>query len=157
MNQFTLALFIDYMYNRFILTFVLCLLGALSKDLYDTIKNLNKINISRILVSSLFGSITMSALLDVVNWKFSIHVLVCFFTGMWAFKLLEFAMNWNIVKAFLKALFKQSKGVISKTITETISDIEESNKDDDEKSTDKEAKTDNEEEEKEDDDKNNTS
>jgi hypothetical protein len=125
MHEFTLALLIDYLYNKFLMAFVISLLGAFTRDVMDTYKNLSKINISKVVCSSIFSSVILSAIIDIVNWNFSVHVVVCFFTGLWSHKLLEFVMDWNIVKTFLVNILKNTKGTVAQSISETIKEVDD--------------------------------
>lgn len=137
MNKFTIALLIDYLYNRYFMIFFICLIGSLIHDLSDTIRNLSQINYRRALASSIFSAIVLSAIIDTVNWNFSVCVLVCFLTGMWSFKLLELAMNWKAVKTLLINILKNSKNIIGEAVVDTAKDLEE-----DDNSPDKKSKTD---------------
>lgn len=124
MQYISYAALLDYILNRFLVVFAIVFLGSLVKDLYDTFVNLSPISIKRILVSSLFGAIVLCAVVEYFK-KISISafVLVCFLSGVWSFKILEYMMNWKFVRTLLKNIFKGTKTVIGEAVSETLEDL----------------------------------
>lgn len=124
MSNLTIELFIDYMYNRFLIIFFICLAGSLVHDVCGTIKNLSKIEYMKDIISALFSAIVLSTIIDIVNWNFSLCVLVCFLTGIYSFKLLELALNWKVMKSIVLNILKQSKGIVGEAIVKTSEELE---------------------------------
>ena len=124
MQYISYAALLDYILNRFLVVFAIVFLGSLVKDLYDTFVNLTPISIKRILVSSLFGAVVLCAVVEYFK-KISISafVLVCFLSGVWSFKILEYMMNWKFVRILLKNIFKGTKTVLGEAVSETLEDL----------------------------------
>lgn len=123
-GDLTLALLLDYILNRFLLIFLITLLGSFTHDLYDTYKNLTPISIKRIFISGIFSSMILCAAYEYIKPGFALTILVCFCVGAWSFKLFEALMTWSIVESFLKHLLKKSKTIIGETISETIEELD---------------------------------
>lgn len=123
MQYISYAALLDYILNRFLVVFAIVFFGSLVKDIYDTFINLSPISIKRILISSLFGTVVLCAVVE--NFKFSISafVLVCFLSGVWSFKILEYMMSWKFVKVLVKNIFKNTKTVIGDAVSETLEDL----------------------------------
>lgn len=107
---------LDYL---FIIVF--CLIGAIVKDTYDTIIEKNpKVDITRILISTLVSSIILFSLSDyllqIMNWK--VFVLPCFIGGMIGFELLG---KINKLSFWLK-VYKKKKDMIDKIISQGMED-----------------------------------
>lgn len=102
---------LDYL---FILVF--CLIGAIVKDNYNTfIDKDTKVNVTRILISTLVSSILLFSLsdfiLDKLTWK--LFILPCFAGGMIGFELMG-----RITKLSFWIDIISKKGVIDKVLEE---------------------------------------
>lgn len=127
-----LQLLVEYFFNQFLFVFIVCLLGSFVRDCTDTIKNLSSINLKKVFISTLFCSIGLTALFDYISFKFSLTILICFFSGMWSYKLLEAATNWFVVKTFLKHFLGRVKSDVGNAVSDTLNEID-SNKDKEDK------------------------
>ena len=123
MQYISYAALLDYILNRFLVVFVIVFFGSLVKDIYDTFINLSPISIKRILISSLFGTVVLCAVVESFKLSISAFVLVCFLSGVWSFKILEYMMNWKFVKVLVKNIFKSTKTVIGDAVSETLEDL----------------------------------
>lgn len=123
MQYISYAALLDYILNRFLVVFVIVFFGSLVKDIYDTFINLSPISIKRILISSLFGTVVLCAVVESFKLSISAFVLVCFLSGVWSFKILEYMMNWKFVKVLIKNIFKSTKTVIGDAVSETLEDL----------------------------------
>lgn len=123
MQYISYAVLLDYILNRFLVVFAIVFFGSLVKDIYDTFINLSPISIKRILISSLFGTVVLCAVVESVKLSISAFVLVCFLSGVWSFKILEYMMSWKFVKVLIKNIFKSTKTVIGDAVSETLEDL----------------------------------
>lgn len=123
MQYISYAALLDYILNRFLVVFAIVFFGSLVKDVYDTFINLSPISIKRILISSLFGTVVLCAVVESVKLSISAFVLVCFLSGVWSFKILEYMMSWKFVKVLIKNIFKSTKTVIGDAVSETLEDL----------------------------------
>jgi hypothetical protein len=118
-----MAVLLDYVLNRFLIVFMLCILGSLTRDVYDTILHLTPISIKQILISSISSTVVLCAVFEYVAFNIATCVLVCFCAGIWSFKFLEILMNWEYVKTFLSHILKNTKTVVGTSLSETIEEI----------------------------------
>lgn len=119
---------ISYISN-FVTIFFVCLMGSFTRDIFDTIMKLNKINIKKIVISAIFSTIVLMAVFEYWSVEsLGLIVFLCFFSGLWSFKLLKLALDQKVVGTILKNVFKNSKDALSKTLTETINDVENNEK-----------------------------
>ena len=125
MQEYSILILAQWLYDKYLMVFILCFLGNYLKDSLDTIKSLSKINIRKILVSTIFCSIIDTAILDNFSVSFSVYVLICFFTGMWSYKIMEYATNWKFILRFLKYLVKSFTGAVGKSLSETLDDLDD--------------------------------
>lgn len=114
MDSISITLLLDYIYNKYLVTFVLCLMGSFVKELGVVSKNSTKINISRTFVSGLFPSLIICAITDHVEMTFSVYVVVCALCGMWGSYLVQLFLNVNFIKKLLSIVLKNITGPLSK-------------------------------------------
>ena len=136
---------LDYILNRFLVVFIICFIGSFVKDLYDTYLNLSPIYIKRITISSMFAAVVLCAGFEYYGVNIALFVLICFFSGIWSFKVLEVMMNWEMVKVLLKHLFKNTKTIIGNAVSETMEELDKNSSEEN-----KELDTNNKEEDKKD-------
>lgn len=115
---------LDYILNRFLVVFAICFIGSLVKDIYDTYINFSPISIKRITISSMFAAVVLCAGFEYFEVSIALFVLICFFSGIWSFKILEAMMNWEVVKILLKHIFKNTKTIIGNAVSETMEDLD---------------------------------
>lgn len=121
MNTLTLSVLLEYIYDKFLVTFILCLIGASAREIMNTVK-LHKIHIERMMISVIISSAIMCAILDYIELHFSIYVFVCIFTGLWSKAVLELLMNSKFVLRILSSITGTMKDPISKATTEIMSE-----------------------------------
>lgn len=127
MNTLTLSVLLEYLYEKFLVTFILCLIGASAREMMATVR-LHKIHIERMMISVVVSSATMCAILDYIELHFSIYVFVCIVIGLWSKSVLNLLMNSKFVLRILSSVTGSMKDPISKAATEIMT--EELEKDD---------------------------
>jgi hypothetical protein len=127
MHSIDLTELLNYL-MMYLIIFFICLIGSLVRDIFDSITNLNHINIKKILISVVFTSVILEAVLKYLNLSIELYVCVCFFSGMWSFKILELAMDITVVKMLLKNILKNSKNTIGESIADTIEELSDEKK-----------------------------
>lgn len=120
---------LNYLYNDFTVSFVICLSGAIIKDLIDTYKNNTKINIKQIILATIFTTILLCAIKVYIDINFNIYILICIVSGMWGDEILRLFTNSTIVVLILKKVLKLISNPISDLISDTIDDIEKKEED----------------------------
>lgn len=128
MDNITLALLLDYLYNQFAVTFIFSLVGASMREVFVTNKNRkNHIKISKLLLSAIFSTITICAIGDVYKFCFSVYVLISVVIGLWSEQIISFITNKRFMSSFTANFLKKLGGNVSQAIIETI-DSEAKNK-----------------------------
>lgn len=127
LDQIEFALFLDYIYNRFAATFVLCIVGAAIKNITINAKHNEKISIGEIIISSIFSTALMCAIRDYIGMPFSVYVVASMIAGMWGAKFIALASDNVFMKKAAKTILKS----VSNPVTNAVSNaLDEENKDD---------------------------
>ena len=117
------AILLSYMAN-FSLTFVIAIVGAFTKEVYNYKKNTIKISLLRVLASALICSVVMTAVVEyILDIPFGVFVLISFFFGMWAFSIIEMIMNAKYSAIVIKDILKELKNPLLKGTANAIEDI----------------------------------
>lgn len=133
MDLISFTVLLEYLYKKFIVTFILCLIGSFLRESLGGSTKITQISPTRITSSAVFGSIIMCALLEYIKVPFSIYACITIVVGIWSPQLLQLVMDANIMKKFTKNLLKQVKDPIAKAIVSTEQEIaNEIEKDNDE-------------------------
>ena len=104
MQNYTINLLIAYIYNRFALVFFICLLGSFVKDWSSTISSLSKFDIKKIISSSITSAILICAVTDYIHVNLPFYILICFFSGLWSYKIMEIATSSDFLKKVLRVI-----------------------------------------------------
>lgn len=123
-----ITLLLDYLYNKFAITFVFSLAGISIKEIANNVGKNNHIKIRILVSSSIFSTVVMCAVKDYINMSFSIYVLVCVISGMWSAKLIKIANNSKFMSKFIVNLFKKITNPITDAISDTIEDTNKNTK-----------------------------
>lgn len=127
MQNISVNILLNYGFN-FLLIFVICLFGSFTRDAYNTVSKKTKISVIRIIISSLFSSIILSALNEYAKLSFGIFVFVCFCVGMWSFEILKVFFNFKAIFIVIKNIFKQFKDPVFKGISDAMEEVEKQEK-----------------------------
>lgn len=128
--EITKTVLLDYLYNKFAITFVLCLIGAFIKECAKEYNNpiekkekRNVLNMKIVLSSSIFCTFLMCAIAEYANIQFTIYALICVIAGMWSSIIIRAAMNFRFMKTFLINFFK-NLGPVFKASSKAIQELE---------------------------------
>lgn len=124
MEPLSLNILLDYIYNKFAITLLLCIIGSSIKEYRYAINNKNKIDLKKILLSSIFSSFLLCACSEYIVLPFSSYAFISILLSMWGFTLIELSLNSRIVVTFIKILFKTTKSIILKSISSTMDEIQ---------------------------------
>lgn len=128
MDMMSLGNILEYLYDRFILTFILCLIGAIIRETMNTMK-LTSINIKRMMASVIMASTLMCIVVDYVKFQFSIYIAVCIIAGIWSPFIMKLILDSKIMGKLLRGIIKNMKDPIAKGISEAITDLDEEEND----------------------------
>lgn len=122
MDTIGINLLLEYIYNKFIVTFIICLMGAVARETMNTIR-LNRIEVEKMLVSAVVSSVAMCAILDYISLSFSIYAIVCVVMGIWSKTLLNMIMNSKLMVRILCSVAGNVKDPMVKGIAKAIEEM----------------------------------
>lgn len=121
MDQLSIALLLDYLYNKFAITFVFSLVGTSIKDIAVVSKtNTARFKLKTLVATSTFSTIVLCAIGEYFKVSFSIYALICVLGGMWSNKVLQMATNNKFMSKFLANLLKRISSPITGAISDTL-------------------------------------
>ena len=120
MGTTTFTLLLDYLYNKFAVTFILSIIGISIKEMVDNVNAGRRISISKVLASTVFSTIVMCAVRECINFSFGVYALLCVIASMWSPWLISLVMNTKVAGAIIK---KCVKVTLPGPITDTIEDV----------------------------------
>ena len=127
MNVISFTILLEYLYKKFVVTFILSLIGAFIKETFKTTK-MKKMEPKKMLASAAFSSVLICAFVDYMTIPFGIYVAVTIIVGMWGYQILSVVLNANFMKKFVYNFFKNSSNAIAKSVSETMENTEEEKK-----------------------------
>lgn len=136
MNDITVDILLEFLYNHFAVTFVFCLVGSsirestrstMSKD-----KESKMLDIKRIVTSTVFSTFLMCACAEYIDLPFSVYAIISVFCGMWGLVIVNFAMSGKFMSKFINTFAKKMTNQLLKNAVESASEAlkENENKDD---------------------------
>ena len=125
MDVISLGLLLEYLYDKFIVTFILCLIGGIIRETASTAMKQKQMNAKRMMASVVLASALMCALVDYVKVPFSIYTIICILVGIWAPVLLKLIMNTKIMMKLVSNIAANMKDPIAKGISTTINELDE--------------------------------
>lgn len=128
MDVISLSILLEYLYKKFMVTFVLCLIGAIIRESLNTVK-LTKIDIKKLLASVVLSSVIMCAIIDYVMIPFSIYAVVCVIFGIWSQTLIKLVMHTKFMTLVIARLFKKFKDPVIEEVLDTIDELNQSQED----------------------------
>lgn len=125
MGTISFTLLLDYLYNKFAVTFILSIIGVSIREIVGNVNARQRIDISKVLASTVFTTIAMCALREYVNLSFSVYVLLCVVMSMWSPWIVSLVLNSKFMGAVLTRFIKKTlPEPISDTIEELINEEE---------------------------------
>lgn len=134
MNQFSIDILLEFLYNKFATTFMFCLFGSIVRE-YLTVKNfINKtdsnsknggeMNPGKVVISAIFSTILMCACADYVNVDLHIEVyaIISVVLGMWGIGIMKAMLDKKFINSFLKRITKVITDPLIKSAVESASD-----------------------------------
>lgn len=140
MEQFTFTLLLDYIYHKFAITFILCMIGIVIRLLMKNVNVKQKIGIGKVIASTMFSTILMCAIGEWIDFEFTVYVLVCVIVGMWSMAIVQLVMDSKFMTKFLNKYLKSIAGPVAKSLSDALeegnNDVDESKPKSDDKSKD---------------------
>lgn len=124
MDAISVSILLEYLYKKFVVTFIMCLIGAFLRESVKTVKQ-TKLNTRKTLASAILASVLMCALIDYISIPFSIYTVLTIITGMWSHTLLNLLLNVKIMKVLLKNIFKNIKDPVMQGLSDTMEELDD--------------------------------
>lgn len=123
MDVISIGVLLEYLYSKFIVTFILCLIGAIVRETMNTVK-LDAMNAKRMISSVVLASALMCALADNVKVPFSLYIIICIIAGLWSQTILKLIMNTKFMIIVLRKFATNIKDPLLKSVSTTIDELE---------------------------------
>ena len=145
MGDITIDVLLEFLYNRFAVTFLFCLFGSFVREVMRSKKKNNKnkkskmLDIKRIVTSTMFSTFLMCACADYVDLPFSVYVLFSVFCGVWGIVITNILVSENFAIKFITKLCKKiASPVVKNAIIKSVIDSASETLKEQEKETEKE-------------------
>lgn len=131
---------LSYLYGSFLITYVLCVIGSLIRDVMNMSKKKSKIHIKSILISSILVTSIICVIGNKYKIDFSIYVLLCLLGGACSGSICNILMNNKLLLILTKVIGKNIKDPVTKIISETVEEIDKLESESNENKTEEEPK-----------------
>ena len=129
MNQFPIDILLEFLYNKFAITFVFCLFGSIIREYWSCIntnsngKKGGKFNLGKVVISAVFSTFLVCAGADYMNKDLHIEVyaIISIIVGMWGMVIIRCLMNGKFISTFCANLAKNITNPILKSAAESAS------------------------------------
>lgn len=115
---------LSYLYGSFLITYALCVIGSLIRDVMNISKKKSRIHIKSILISSILVTSIICAIENKYKIDFSIYVLFCLLGGACSGSICNILMNNKFLLILTKVIGKNIKDPVTKIISETVEEID---------------------------------
>lgn len=140
MEELTIDVLLEFLYDRFAVTFIFCLLGSFIREVMLSSKKRNKdkrskmLDIKRIVTSTVFSTFLMCACADYVDLQFSVYALISIFCGVWGIVITNLLVSEKFAIKFISNFGKKITSTLIKSAVESASEtLKEQKKADTEK------------------------
>ena len=128
MNEFSLDILLEFLYNRFAFTFVFCFFGSFTKEfvtkrIIGSNGKKGSFNFWKIIISSIFSTILVCVAADYISIDLHVgtFILICFMAGLWGFDILKCLMDKKFLSTFFGSISKSIADPILKSAAESAS------------------------------------
>lgn len=141
MNQFTIDILLEFLYNKFATTFMFCLFGSFVREYLTTIKTdsnskkYGNFNFGKVVISAIFSTILMCACADYVKVDLHIEVyaIISVVLGMWGLSIMKCIIDKKFLHTFSSKVTKYITNPLIKSAVESASETLDEPKDSDKK------------------------
>lgn len=128
MTEISFAVFIEFLYSKFLLSFIICFFGALVAQIIETVKKSNKIQLAKIFASSLASALVVCVIIDYKELSVALYTFLCFFLGLWGADILKILLNQSYILQFIRNFLSTTVTPAGKAFSKTMEDIEKQEK-----------------------------
>ena len=144
MQEITIDVLLEFLYDRFAVTFIFCLVGSFIRETLKPSSYKKDIKSKfmdgkRLIMSSIFSTFLVCACVDYIELQFGTYIILCIMCGMWGLSLGNMAVSGKFMNTLLSTFSKKIANPIVKSVVESASkELEEQQKEDKEEETKKE-------------------
>lgn len=138
--------FLEYLYDKFAVTFILCIVGVFIKECIGNVRRNKKFKVKRILSSVIVSTAIMCAIGSNLSLSFEWYALVNILFGAWSNSIASFVLSSKFMTKYIPKFLHNLANPIAKTIADVLED-DDNDKKDSKKSTSKKDKKENKDEE----------
>lgn len=128
MEAISITILLEYLYKKFVVTFILCLIGAFIKETIGGTSKQKQLNPKRILASSILASALMCAVIDYFTFSFSIYAVLTLIVGIWSPQILDAILSAKFMKRLAKNILKNLKDPVANAIADTVDETDKDDK-----------------------------
>ena len=122
MEQPTFTLFLDYLYSKFAVTFILCIIGVVIRLISTAVNNKQRVSRGKLIASTMFSTFLMCAVGEYIHINFSVYVFLCVVVGMWSTKIVSLALDSKFMSKVTLKCLKKVASPVAKSISEALDD-----------------------------------
>lgn len=131
MNDITVDILLEFLYNEFAVTFIFCFVGSWIREAMRLKKKDESkiLNIKKIATSTVFSTFLMCACAGYIDLPFEVYAAISVICGMWGIVIINIVINGKFISKIAVKLAKKISDPILKTAVETASEyLEEQEK-----------------------------
>ena len=122
MDQLTFTLLLDYLYSKFAVTFILCIIGVAIRLISTAVNNKQRVSRGKLIASTMFSTFLMCAVGEYIHINFSVYVFLCVVVGMWSTKIVSLALDSKFMSKVTLKCLKKVASPVAKSISEALDD-----------------------------------
>lgn len=125
MEELSIDVLLEFLYNRFAVTFLFCMFGSFTREIFLPVKKKKSqmLNIKRIVTSTVFSTFLMCTFADYIELTFSAYAVVSIVCGIWGLIIVQIVVNENFVTKFLLKLVDKIPSPVVKSAAESAEEI----------------------------------
>ena len=149
MEDLSIDVLLEFLYNRFAVTFLLCMIGSITREMFLPTKKKKSqlLNIKKIVTSTVFSTFLMCTFADYIDLTFSAYAVLSILCGIWGLIIVQIAVNENFVQKLLLKFAEKLPESLAKAAAQSASETicpccEDKDEDDSEKESNTKKKED---------------
>ena len=119
--------FLEYLYDKFAVTFILCIVGVFIKECIGNVRRNKKFNVKRILSSVIISSVIMCAISGNLSLNFEWYALVNILFGAWSNTIASFVLSSKFMTKYVPKFLRNIANPLAKTIADVLEDDDNEN------------------------------
>ena len=123
MDDLTVYVLLEFLYNKFAVTFVFCSVGYFIREFTSKDKKSKTSIIKKFVITTMFSTFLMCACAEYIDLPIGVYAIFSIFCGIWGLQIINIVVSGNFFKKFTHALSKLITNPVIKSAVETASDV----------------------------------